>query len=286
MGDIFEDIDWTEGMEVPVKRRVAALREVQEEFDKLQKAFNKEQAELEVKYQKLTSPLQDQRSSIVAGTTEVGAYDIPAAAGAKEEDQGIPDFWLNAMTNHDMVGEFITEADSGVLAYLTDVRSTSLTGDHAGSFKLSFYFRENPYFKNEVLEKTFYLEDPIEIVPEKFVGTTIDWSSGKNTTVKTVRKKMKDKKLKGKAPAVTVTDTVPCDSFFNFFGTPNVPADPNDMEEEDLERLQEQMDEEYEIACAFKDSIIPRAVEWFTGEAAPPMMGEDELDEGDYEEYA
>ena len=55
MGDIFEDIDWTEGMEVPVKRRVAALREVQEEADKLQKAFNKEQAELEVKYQKLTS---------------------------------------------------------------------------------------------------------------------------------------------------------------------------------------------------------------------------------------
>ena len=73
-------------------------------------------------------------------------------------------------------------------------------------------------FSVQVLEKTFYLEDPIEIVPEKFVGTTIDWSPGKNTTVKTVRKKMKDKKLKGKAPAVTVTDTVPCDSFFNFFG--------------------------------------------------------------------
>ena len=69
---------------------------------------------------------------------------------AVASDQGIPDFWLNAMTNHDMVGEFITEADSGVLAYLKDVRSTSLTGDHAGSFKLSFYFRENPYFKNEV----------------------------------------------------------------------------------------------------------------------------------------
>jgi hypothetical protein len=70
----------------------------------------------------------------------------------------------------------------------------------------------------QVLEKTFYLEDPIEIVPEKFVGTSIEWAPGKDTTVKTVRKKMKDKKLKGQAPAVTVTDTVPCDSFFNFFG--------------------------------------------------------------------
>jgi hypothetical protein len=55
MGDIFEDIDWTEGMEVPVKRRVAALREVQSDFDQLQKAFIKEQAELEAKYEKLTS---------------------------------------------------------------------------------------------------------------------------------------------------------------------------------------------------------------------------------------
>jgi hypothetical protein len=65
-------------------------------------------------------------------------------------DEGIPDFWLNAMTNHDMVGEFITEVDSEVLAYLTDVRSSSLTGDQAGSFKLSFHFRENPFFKNKV----------------------------------------------------------------------------------------------------------------------------------------
>jgi hypothetical protein len=29
-------------------------------------------------------------------------------------DTGIPDFWLMAMTNHDIVGEFITERDSEV----------------------------------------------------------------------------------------------------------------------------------------------------------------------------
>lgn len=29
---------------------------------------------------------------------------------------------------------------------------------------------------------------------------------------------------------------------------------------------------------------MPRAVEWFTGEAAPPMYG-DEYDDGEYEEF-
>jgi hypothetical protein len=50
-GDIADDIDWTEDMPVPVKRRVAALREVQEDYDKLIKQFIKERAELQAKYE-------------------------------------------------------------------------------------------------------------------------------------------------------------------------------------------------------------------------------------------
>jgi hypothetical protein len=33
-----------------------------------------------------------------------------------------------------------------------------------------------------VLEKTFYMDNPDEVVPEKFVGCTIDWAAGKDTT--------------------------------------------------------------------------------------------------------
>jgi hypothetical protein len=32
-------------------------------------------------------------------------------------------------------------------------------------------------------------------------------------------------------------------------------------------------------AAAFKESLIPRAVEWFTGEISPPMF-DDEFEEG------
>lgn len=58
-----------------------------------------------------------------------------------------------------------------VLSYLTDVRCAPLTGDDAGSFRLTFAFRENPHFTNATLEKTFYMEDPDEVVPRKFVGS-------------------------------------------------------------------------------------------------------------------
>lgn len=65
-------------------------------------------------------------------------------------DEGIPDFWLTALTNHDMVGEYVREQDAEALSYLTGVRVVSLTGDDAGSFRLEFEFRENPFFSNKV----------------------------------------------------------------------------------------------------------------------------------------
>jgi hypothetical protein len=65
-------------------------------------------------------------------------------------DEGIPDFWLTAMANHDMIGEYVTERDAEVLSHLRDVRHISLTGDDAGSFKVEFHFDNNPFFTNEV----------------------------------------------------------------------------------------------------------------------------------------
>lgn len=54
-----------------------------------------------------------------------------------------------AFQNHDKVAPYITERDSEVLAYLTDVRSEVLTGDDRG-FKLSYHFAENPFFTDKV----------------------------------------------------------------------------------------------------------------------------------------
>jgi hypothetical protein len=62
-GDIAEDIDWTEDMPVPVKRRVAALREVQGDYDKLIKQFIRERAELQAKYEQQAGEIHSSSSS-------------------------------------------------------------------------------------------------------------------------------------------------------------------------------------------------------------------------------
>lgn len=45
----------------------------------------------------------------------------------------------------------------------------------------------------------------------------IEWTKGKNVTLKTIKKKQKHK---GRGTVRTVTKTVPNDSFFNFFTPP------------------------------------------------------------------
>jgi len=193
------------------------------------------------------------------------------------------------MTNHDMIGEYVTERDAEVLAHVTDVRAETLEGDEAGGFRVAFLFAwpegTPPAFSNAQLTKTFYMEDAAELVPKRFVGTDIKWAAGRDPTVAEV-KRSKKKKGGGKkgaagagadggAPAAAQLE--PCDSFFRFFRTPEVPDDPSLLDPDALDALQEQMDEDYEVGCAIRDQLAPRAVEWFTGEAsAAPFFGDEE----------
>ncbi len=54
-------------------------------------------------------------------------------------------------------------------------------------FTLKFYFDDNIYFKNKVLEKKFIHDKDSEVV--KSIGTTIEWKENKNLTKKIVKKK-------------------------------------------------------------------------------------------------
>jgi hypothetical protein len=83
-GDFVDDvIDWTEDMPVPVKRRVAALREVQKDYDNLMQQFVKERAELLAKYQKQAGGLLCQEQS---HTTDNSARDRAHPAPAIRAD--------------------------------------------------------------------------------------------------------------------------------------------------------------------------------------------------------
>ncbi|MBA0789761.1 hypothetical protein Gohar_014452, partial [Gossypium harknessii] len=271
------------------------------QHDELEAKFFEERAALEAKYQKLYQPFYAKRYDIVNGVAEAEGTTNDAAMDQKEdnaaEEKGVPDFWLTAMKNNDVlsdeVGYLITERDEGALKYLKDIKWHRI--EEPKGFKLEFYFDPNPYFKNTLLAKTYHMIDEDEPILEKAIGTEIEWYPGKCLTQKILKKKPK----KGSKNAKPITKTEDCESFFNFFNPPEVPDDDEDMDEDTAEELQNQMEQDYDIGCilfsaflslksTIRDKIIPHAVSWFTGEAIQgdelEIVDEDEDDDVDEDE--
>ncbi|KAI9191629.1 hypothetical protein LWI28_011121 [Acer negundo] len=274
--------DILENLTPEVKKRVEVLREIQSQHDELEAKFFEERAALEAKYQKMYQPLYSKRYEIVNGVNEVEGNTNDAAMDQEEdkaaEEKGVPDFWLIAMKNNEVLSEEVTERDEGALKYLKDIKWCRI--EDPKGFKLEFFFETNPYFKNSVLTKTYHMIDEDEPILEKAIGTEIEWYPGKCLTQKLLKKKPK----KGSKNAKPITKTEDCESFFNFFNPPQVPDDDDDIDEDTAEELQNQMEQDYDIGSTIRDKIIPHAVSWFTGEAAQGDELEIEDDDDDDED--
>lgn len=277
--------DVLESLSPVVRKRVEVLREIQSEHDELEAKFFEERALLEAKYQKLYQPLYTKRFEIVNGIVEAeGASEASAnKEGDKEEEKGVPDFWLTAMKTNEVLSEEITERDEEALKYLKDIKWYRI--DNPKGFKLEFLFNTNPFFKNTLLTKTYHMIDEDEPILEKAIGTDIEWYPGKCLTQKILKKKPK----KGSKNAKPITKTEDCESFFNFFSPPEVPEDDEDVDDEVAEELQNQMEQDYDIGSTIRDKIIPHAVSWFTGEAVQgdefeDIDGDDDEDDEDEDE--
>ncbi|XP_011078000.2 LOW QUALITY PROTEIN: nucleosome assembly protein 1;2 [Sesamum indicum] len=272
--------DVLESLSPNVRKRVDALREIQSQHDDLEAKFFEERAALEAKYQKLYQPLYTKRHEIVTGVVEVegGINDTEATNQADGDEKGVPDFWLTAMKNNEVLAEEINERDEGALKFLNDIKWSRI--DNPKGFKLEFFFDTNPFFKNSVLTKTYHMIDEDEPILEKAIGTEIEWYPGKCLTQKILKKKPK----KGSKNAKPITKTEQCESFFNFFSPPQVPDEDDDIDEDAAEELQNLMEQDYDIGSTIRDKIIPHAVSWFTGEAAEDEYGGIEDDEDDLDE--
>ncbi|PIM99365.1 Nucleosome assembly protein NAP-1 [Handroanthus impetiginosus] len=276
--------DVLENLSPNVRKRVDVLREIQAQHDDLEAKFFEERAALEAKYQKLYQPLYTKRYEIVNGGVEVegGTTDAEPAMQADKDGDGVPDFWLTAMKNNEVLAEEISERDEGALKFLKDIKWSRI--DNPKGFKLEFYFDSNPFFKNSVLTKTYHMIDEDEPILEKAIGTEIEWYPGKCLTQKILKKKPK----KGSKNAKPITKTEQCESFFNFFSPPQVPQEDDDIDEDAAEELQNLMEQDYDIGSTIRDKIIPHAVSWFTGEAAQDEYGDieddDDLDEEEDDE--
>jgi hypothetical protein len=66
--------------------------------------------------------------------------------------------------------------------------------------------------------------------------------------------------------------TAPTESFFNFFSPPKAPTEEDDDVASDIE---DRLELDYQLGEDVKEKLIPRAIDWFTGEA----LQFEELDE-------
>ena len=78
--------------------------------------------------------------------------------------------------------------------------------------------------------------------------------------------------------------TVPTDSFFNFFNPPVAPKDDEEPQDDAPEDIEERLELDYQLGEDIKEKLIPRAIDWFTGEALQFEELDDDLEEGDYED--
>ena len=88
-----------------------------------------------------------------------------------------------------------------------------------------------------------------------------------------------------------IRKTVNTDSFFNFFSPPKPPTpeilENPDFDPEELEELDSRLELDYQLGEEFKEKVIPRAVDYFTGKALRydgEFDEEDDFEDEDFED--
>ncbi|KAF2484584.1 putative nucleosome assembly protein [Neohortaea acidophila] len=289
---------YVESLPEPVKKRVAGLKGVQKEHSKLEAEFQEAVLELEKKFFAKFTPLYEKRARIVNGQAEPTADEIAAGEADEDEDEdaepsepaaaasssadadmkGIPEFWLSAMKNSSLA-ETITERDEEVLKDITDIRMEYL--DRPG-FRLIFEFADNDFFTNKTITKTYFYQEENgyagDFIYDHAEGDKISWKAGKDLTFKIESKKQRNKNTK---QTRIVKKSIPTPSFFDFFNPAQPPAD--DDEEDVDEELEAKLELDYQLGEDIKEKLIPRAIDWFTGEALQFEEGLD-FDEDEFED--
>lgn len=78
-----------------------------------------------------------------------------------------------------------------------------------------------------------------------------------------------------------VRKTIPTPSFFDFFNPATPPTDEDEEIDDDIEA---KLELDYQLGEDIKEKLIPRAIDWFTGEALQFEQGLDDFDEDDFED--
>ncbi|XP_019633373.1 PREDICTED: protein SET-like isoform X1 [Branchiostoma belcheri] len=134
----------------------------QNEIDALNEQASEEILKVEQKYNKLRKPFFEKRNDLI---------------------QKIPNFWVTAFVNHPQVSALLTEEDEECLHYLTKLEVEEFEDIKSG-YRIKFFFDDNPFFENEVIEKEFHLgsSDFDTVGDPASKSSEIKWKEGMDLT--------------------------------------------------------------------------------------------------------
>jgi len=271
---------------------VKKLKEVDDKYLEIEREYEKAVRKLQIEFEAKQQPLLNERKEILLAKSEDANAPVTGTPA-------LPGFWKTALHNSNACEDIIQEWDLPVLDFLVDVTKEHLKEDDSSAgFKLSFHFVENPYFSNEVLTKEFVTAEGSPYTGDMDIKeincSDINWKPGKDVTVEKVVKKVKGGGAK-KAKQKNKDKEEPRESFFRQFfqslkeGMPidaleglDIPMDVDPDEIDEDEMLEYMMGSAHEAGCEIRDSVIPYAVRWYTGECKED--DDDDDDEDDEEE--
>ena len=238
------------GMDEEVRSKFKALALISDDLAKISEDHDEETRKVEIEFEKKFKPIYDLRSKIIQGEqVDIEASEYDTRLGQIKDDKyekltlespdlthlngvdGVPDFWLTAMLNHSTLGLNIKDCDKPILKNLINIESH--LHPNSQDFSIKFFFKENEYFHNEVLNKRFIVPQTSEKA-QRVETTEINWKEGKKPTNN--------------------------ESFMvNFF------KDKKELEEDDDEEDEEyiDLDEDYDLSMELKDDLITLALEYY-----------------------
>ncbi|KAF9892784.1 nucleosome assembly [Aspergillus nanangensis] len=181
---------------------------------------------------------------------------------------GVPKFWLRAMCNHHKLQGMVRKFEFHALAFLKDIRVDYLDET---DYVLSFHFRENDFFTNREIHKGFYFREWKGNKGEPKVlfearGSPIEWKDGYGEKrleddsdtrewVSSSRHKFKLRENRWMPLFTWLSETVAAD-------------------DKDQDSTAEALKEHLAAGEEFRDDLVPRAIDWYTGELFMKKIGE------------
>jgi len=157
------------------------------DFTAAVKTFDEAIPLLEVQAAKVKYSAEEQ-----AEVDAANAEHEPVKVNHLEEVAGIPDFWLQAVKNNEMMMAIIKEKDMEALESITKLSVSKVMRPEEGvecAKSITFTFGENEFFSNTELTCTVSFKDTDCEEVKKVTGTVVDWKDGKDLSKKKVKKK-------------------------------------------------------------------------------------------------